>query len=393
MLAVATYVYVLRQPTVLSSPTLWADDGPIFFKGAIERGLGAIFDPYNGQLFLFQRLVALFAAPLPVAIQPAVYAAVAIAAAVLACSIVLSSRWRSAAPRSARFLCLLALLCSPAVDEVFGTLASAHWWLAIGLLLLGMLSDPLSRRLKNGELAFTALTALTGFAALYALPSLAIRAFRNRSGHSRALLWVAFLGVLVQYGYLLTSARRGNLGGMLADPAINLIAFVRRIFAEAVLGDTNLAVLWPMRMPDWWVWLIPIALVAALIAVWVRAPRLETMALLLALVGGWALALWTMWTLANPQEVLWLYGGRYLLVPMATLYVGLIMWWPKSTSGKATLGLACVLLATGLLSDYHLAPVPPADWAPFAACVEHRTTTCSTVIPPGWPLDVTPPGR
>src|SRR5450759_3953908 len=157
MLPVAVYVYVLRQPAVITAPTFWAEDGTIFFKGALEHGLGAIFEPYSGQVFFFQRVVALLAAPLPVSIQPAIYAAVAVAAAVLSCSIALSSRWRFSVPLTARFLCVLALLCSPAVEEVFGTLTNAHWWLAIGLVLVGMLSDPLSRRGKSGELAFTAL--------------------------------------------------------------------------------------------------------------------------------------------------------------------------------------------------------------------------------------------
>ena len=392
MLLAATCVYVLRQPAVVTSPTFWAEDGTIFFKGAIERGLGALFDPYNGQVWLFQRIVALLAATLPVSIQPAVYVLVSVATAVLSCSIVLSSRWRFSVPLEARFLCLLALLCSPAVDEVFGALSNAHWFLAIGLVLMGMLADPLSRRLKLGEIGFTALTALSGFAALYALPSLAVRAFRNRSGHSRALLWVALAGVVVQYVYLLASGRRGNLAGMIADPALDMIVLVRRIFGGAVLGDSNLALLWPNRLPDWWVWLLPIALIVALTVVWIRAPRIEVVALLLALLGGWALALWTLWAFTDPLGMLWSFGGRYFVVPVAMVYVSLTVSWPSGRLRRTMIGLACVLLTTGILSDFHLEPIPAADWAPFAACVEKGTTTCTTIIPPGWTLEVTPSG-
>jgi len=112
MLLSAAYIYVLRQPSVLMTPTFWAEDGTVFFKGALENGLGAIFQPYNGQLFLFQRLVAMLAALLPASITPAIYAVVAVAAAVLSCSIALSSRWRYEVPLVARFLCVLALLSS-----------------------------------------------------------------------------------------------------------------------------------------------------------------------------------------------------------------------------------------------------------------------------------------
>ena len=392
MLLVAAYVYVWRQPSVITAPTLWAEDGSVFLKGALEHGPGTLFEPYYGQISVFPRIVALLAAPLPVSIQPAIYAAVAVAAAVLSCSIVLSSRWRFSVPLSARFLCLLALLCSPAVDEVFGTLTNAHWWLGIGLVLIGMLSDPLSRRLKLGELAFTALTALTAFEAIYAVPSLAVRFFRNRSRHSLALLGVALAGILVQVGYLLNSGRHVNGTGMFNDPITEVIVLVRRVFAGSVVGDINLDLLWPNRMPDTWVWLLPIALILVLTAVWIRAPRLEVAALLLTLLGGWAIA---MWALTDPLTVLWLFRihGRYFMVPMAMLYLGLIVSWPTGMLRRGVAGLACVLLATGILTDYHLNPLPYVDWAPFAACVEKHTTTCTTVIPPGWQLEINPPGR
>ena len=392
MLLAAAYVYFLRQPTVLTAPTLWAEDGTIFLKGALEHGPGTLFEPYNGQTFVFQRIVALLAAPLSVSIQPAIYAGVAVAAAVLSCSIVLSSRWRFGVPLGARFLCLLALLCSPAVDEAYGTVSNSHWWLGIGLVLMGMLSDPLSRRLKLGELAFTALTALSGFAAIYAFPTLAVRAYRNRSRHSLALLGVALAGILVQVGYLLKSARHANGAGMFNDPATEVIILVRRVFAGSVVGDINLDLLWPNRMPDTWVWLLPIALILVLTAVWIRAPRLEVAALLLTLLGGWAIAIWA---LTVPLTVLWLFqiGGRYFMVPMAMLYLGLIVSWPTGMLRRGVAGLACVLLATGILTDYHLNPLPYVDWAPFAACVEKHTTTCTTVIPPDWQLEINPPGR
>jgi hypothetical protein len=391
MLLGAAYVYVMRQPTVFTRPVFYGEDGTVFFKGALEHGPGVIFQPYDGLIYVFQRLVALLAAPLPVSIQPAIYAVVAVAAAVLSCSIALSSRWRFSVPLTARYLCVLALLCSPSVHEVFGTLANAHWWLAVGLVLLGMLSDPLSRRLKLGELAFTAVAALSGFAAVYAIPTLAVRAFRNRSRHSLALLGVALAGAVVQVGYLLNSARPANGAGLFTHLKTDFLVLVKRLLVGPVLGDTNLATLWPGdRLPDTWVWLVPIVLIVALTAVWIRGPRIDLAALLLVFLGGWVLALGGT---PDPGNVLSFFG-RYFLVPMAMLYVSLIVSWPEGMLRRSMAGLACVLLATGILSDYHLSPLPAVDWGPFAACVEKGTShTCSTVVAPGWPLEVTPPGR
>ena len=395
MLAAATYIYVWRQPHILTSPTFWAEDGLIFFKGAFEHGLGAVLTPNNGQLWLFQRIVAGLAIPLPVSIQPALYAGVAVATAVLSCSIVLSSRWRWQVPLAARFVCLLALLCSPAVDqEALGTLTNSHWWLAIGLVLLGMLYDPLSRRLKIGEVVFTAVTALSGFAAIYAIPSLGVRAYRNRSRHSVAVLGVALSGVLVQLVYLhLSSVRNGDLRDTVMHPITTILVLVRRVFGCAALGGTNLFQMWPKRIPDWWLGLIVFALIVSLAAIWIVARRLEIGALLLAAVGGWLLATWELWTWKAPGLALWGLGWRYFLVPVAILYVSLIVTWSPGAPRRALAGVACVLLAAGIMSGYHVAALPSSNWTAFTRCMEARVTTCSVVIPPAWTVTVDPRGH
>ena len=393
MLGVATFIFVMREPSVFTTPSFWGEDGPIFFKGAIEQGIGAFLQQERGQLLIFERIVSFLSAPLPVSMQPALYAVACVAVAVLSCGIVLSSRWRFPIPLNARFLCMLALLCSPAVDEIYVTLTNAHWWLGIGLLLLGMLYDPSSRRLKFGEIMFTAVSAVSGYAAIYGIPSLAVRAWRNRSRYSLLLLGIAVSGLLVQvYNLLAQHVHTGGAPSFYAHPVTEVIALIRRILGGAAMGDTNLAVLWPMRLPALWVWLIPIALVVVLTAVWILASRLETSALLLTLLGGSFVFIWSLdWSI----DVLWLFAinGRYVVVPVAILYVSLIVWRSDSARRRVVTGLACVLLAVGILSDYRLSPlstVPPADWTPFAACVERGTTSCSVVIPPGWTLEIGP---
>jgi hypothetical protein len=384
-------------------PAFFADDG-LFFKHAVERGWHSLFEPYQGQLFLTQRAFAVVAEPLSAVYQPAIYWAAAVAAAVASCSFVLSSRLRVPAPFVLRCLCFAALLCSPAVDEAFASLTMAHWWLAIGLVVVGMLHDPRRGRLRIAEYAFTLVTALSGFAALYALPILGARALSERSRHSLVLLGVAAGGVLVQIGYLIASPRRGDVGQILAEPGTALLVLVKRVFGTAALGDVTLAEIWPQFTTEWWVWLITMALVGALVAVWARSARLESTAMILCLLGGWLVVLWPMTQPGGSLEILITWptsASRYFLVPIATIFVSLLLPSQPPASDmtipdarRVSVALACLLVSVGILTDYHLAPPPGerGDWAAFAACMERGTVACSTVIPPGWPLEVNPRG-
>jgi hypothetical protein len=396
MLVAATCLYIFRRPTSIALPVFFAEDGSVFFKDALARGWPSILDPYAGQVLAFQRAAAWGLSKLPVLIQPAAYVAVAVAVAVTSCSIVLSARWRTSAPIVARFACLIALLCSPAVDETFATLSNTHWWLGIGLLLLGMLHDPLNRRIKVGEMTFVAVAALSGFAVIYGLPSLAVRAIRERSRHSVALVSIAVVGLLLQIASVASSGRRGDLGAILSDPVRAFVVLIKRVFAASALGDSNLMNGWLGYQADWWVWLVTLTLIAAFLVVWSRSPSLESAALLLTLLGGWILALYAMSQPGSSIDLLVMWptaASRFFLAPVAVLFVTLIVAPQRTVMARVGSGVACLLLAVGILSDYRLIPLQKVDWEPFARCVEQAVTTCSTTIAPDWPLQIEPAGQ
>ena len=400
MLLVAGYVYISRRPSSIQLPTFWAEDGTVFFKDAIERGGRALVEPYAGQLLFLQRTVAWAATVLPALIQPAIYAAVSIILAVLSSAIVLSSRWRHPVPLVARFVCLLALLCSPQVDDTFATLVNTHWWLGIGLLALGMLRDPPRRSLRIGELAFTAVAALSGLAALYSIPLLSVRAVRNKSRHSLAIVAVAAACILVQAAFLIGSGRHGNLTAILSHPGVALLIGLKRLLGTAAFGAANLADLWPLQTMDWLIWLTVGVLAVALLAVWLacarnRETRFETAALVAVVIGGWFLAMWALTEPGLSIDMLFWPGAaaRYFLVPTAAIYLSLLLYRPIGVLSRVGFAVTCVLLATGILSGYRLSVIEPVDWGPFAACVDDARPQCSIVIPPEWQLDVSPPAR
>ena len=186
---------------------MWAEDGTIFFAQDFERGATSLFDGYGGQLLLAHRSIALGASIFPLAWRPAIYVISAFAVTLACCSLVLSSRWCAPVSFPVRVVCLFALVSMPGTDEIMFTLTNIHWWLAVGVVILGLLDDPRSRLGRVAEAAFVIVVALTGFSALYGLPVLLFRWLRSRTGHARALLIAAGTGLFVQLGVLASSSR------------------------------------------------------------------------------------------------------------------------------------------------------------------------------------------
>jgi hypothetical protein len=394
LLVLAGVAYVLRRPDVLTSPSFWAEDGTRFFKDAVEKGTVSLFLGTNGQWFLFQRAIALLVRPLPVGLQPALYSVTAIVITVLAVGLLLSRRWRAPVSVRLRYACLIAILCTPSVDEAFGNLVNVHWWLSIGLVLLGMLWDPISARARRGEMVFVGVTALSGFSGLYGLPSLLVRAGRARSRHSAGLVVVAVVGIAVQIVYLFTSGRHGDPGIALADLGTAATIFVKRIFGTAAVGDDVLIAAWPSREPAVWVLGLTLLLLVSTLVIWLTEARLETAALVATMLGGWLLILYagtqagaSFDNLLRPAA-----GGRLLLVPIAILPVSIVARRRASNAVVATVA-AVSILSFGAVSDYRLQPRQPMAWRDFAQCIEARQGPCRTTIPPNWSLDVDPTVR
>jgi hypothetical protein len=391
MLATGVLVYLLRNPMSVLAPTMWAEDGTLFFKDAVERGWTALLEPYAGQLIVVPRVMATLLAPLPAAVQPTLYAAAAAVVAVLSCGVVLSSRWRESVPIAARFACLLALVGMPGVGEAHAIVATSHWWLGIGLLLLGMLRDPSGRWSRAGEVAFVAAAATSGFVAVYAVPMLAVRALQARSRHSWLVLGTATVGCAIQVGSLLASSRRGDIGVILADPAAGLGVLAKRVLATIAIGDRGLAVVWPFDAPSV-AGVVAACMVAALVALmWARSPMLEVGALIAAVVGGVVLALWAL-TGPGAELGMLFWGGaasRFFLIPKAALLITVVATWSHDRVWRAAAALFLVILTVGIVADYAVTPMPRVEWTRFARCLDESSDHCATVIPPGWTLEVT----
>lgn len=138
-------ILAARQPDRLLPVDFVLEDGLIFFAQAYnEPPLTALLTRYAGYYHLIPRLVAALAAPLPLAIIPAIYGYAALAMAALATSWFYLPHFRGLIRQDGyRLALVLLLVCAPNV-EAPNVIAYSQWFLA--LWGLGLLLMPAPRR-------------------------------------------------------------------------------------------------------------------------------------------------------------------------------------------------------------------------------------------------------
>ena len=390
LVAAGAWIYVVRRPSSIVSPAFWAEDGTIFFKGAIETGWRAIFEPFAGQLLLFQRGIAFLAAPLPVLIQPAIYSVSAIVAAVASTAILLSPRWRTACPP-----CRPVHLRHRVAEFPAGRRPLRH---AQQCPLVARHRLDIAR---NAQRSATTCGASRGVGVHSHRELVRVRCpLRSsdvgRPRHPKSL--EAFLGdrwhcdgrcpgpghlprrIIPPWRH--RTDRRGRRQGRVGAHQ----ASVRDRCARGpepggpcTTQDHGSADLGGLDPPgsDHRIPLDPRCQRSS--HSHLKLPRLGCV-----FISGWMLALWAL-TLPglNLDMAFWPAAApRYFVVPTAAIYLLLLLWKPGGRGSFIALGVAVALLASGLLGGYPLNPRPAVDWAPFATCVDQTSQHCSIVIPP-----------
>ena len=390
----ALYLLVLRRPDSLFAPTMWAEDGVIFFKGAVDHGASSLFDGYNGQFLLLQRTVALVAEPLPVAWQPAIYAVVALLVTVGSCSWVLSALGHADLVPGARGLSVRL--------GVHAGHGGGHRH-ADELPLVARGRRP-RHRLPHRPTAATGAhprdrlrrrsTALSGFAVLYGLPALLFRGGVTKSRHSRTLVAVAVTGLAIEAAYLIASPREGSAGRLThigADTTMLLV--VKKVFGLAALGDVNFAQSWPLRQAPLWAWTITFVLLVLVVAAVRRAARRRSgtgSCAAYSARGSWRSGRKPRPAVDSPRLLLPGIGNRYFVPAIAAIYLLVLMATSRRRLRALVVATTAVLLLVGIASDYHLATTRPCRLvASSLGASTGSQQTCTVVIPPGWEVVIT----
>jgi hypothetical protein len=362
---------LLRRPTALSNPGLFAEDGLVFLLQSLSDGASAVVEPYNGYIHLLPRLVAGLATLLPLSWTPLVFTLCSGLVAVSACSLLLSKRFEALIPSYAQRVLLFGLLLLiPRLTEVHLALNSTLWWCGVALLLTAVAGDPRTRMGRIAELLAVPVLVLSGLAGLVLAPTMAFRVARTRSLHSKILLGIWYVTALVQLCVYLTQDRR-NGSVPIGTPLVR--AGFEKVFGSLVLGAGSIDGRWASGVPA--VLLVMLSLIAAAwAALVVLGLRWEFSAAVLyaaaATVTAGFLALGP-FAAALPD--------RYTVLPIAAVLIGLVAAQPKVKALSILRLSLLILIVVMRCTDFVVPARPDTQWSRSALCLSIPANTC--VIP------------
>jgi hypothetical protein len=370
---------LLRRPTALSNPGLYAEDGLVFLLQSLSDGASAVVEPYNGYIHLLPRLVAGLATLLPLSWTPLVFTLCSALIAVGACSLLLSQRFEALIPSYAQRVLLFGLLLLiPRLTEVHVDLNSTLWWCGVALLLTAVAGDPKTRAGRIAELLAVPVLVLSGLAGLVLAPTMAFRVVRTRSLHSKILLGIWYVTALVQLCVYLTQDRK-NGSVPIGTPLIR--AGFEKVFGSLVLGAGSVDGRWASGVPR--VLLVMLSLFAV---VW---------AALVVLGLRWEFSAALLYTTAASVTAGFLALGpaaaalpdRYTVLPIAAVLIGLVAAQPKLKALSILRLSLLILIVVMRFTDFAIPARPDTDWSRSADCLALPANTCVIPLnPEGWTL-------
>ena len=246
-------VFVMRKPLALLAPTIWGEDGGIFWAEALTPGPD-LFSPYAAQWWLSQRILFSLLVHLPVSAMPILIYLAACAVAVLAVAVILQHRAQALfGTLGNQVLAFALLILLPTVTEIQGNQANLQVWLAMGLLVLLVLPAPVSAGGKALELLYVVVACLTGIVGVIVAPVAVWAVVRERSRYvwwrSGFVLLCAVVNVAVW-----ASQDRPPSGDLLERVESIPGGLMKRWGGAMILGHHLMRLVWPrgsrQRMGD-----------------------------------------------------------------------------------------------------------------------------------------------
>lgn len=372
----ATALLMLRKPWALTTPQLWAEDGPIHLADVDSWGAHACLVPYRGYLHLLPRLIAWLASRIAdVAYAPAIYntCALLVAAALFV---------RVASPRltlPGKPWLILAFVLAAHTGEVWLNITNLHWLTAFFLLLQTLIDRPTTAWQRVGDLALLVVVGLTGPFVIVFLPLFAWRWWRERNGDTRAMLLLAIACAAVQIYFLETTGLKAPGQPWRLDLLLAIIGSrlaVWPLFGSAIAESLS----WPALGA------IGLMFIVALLA-W--ALRRDSRRPLRAPIVVAFLAIATV-CIARVRPDTWAYpdlvnGDSYFYIARVLL-LWLLIWefdaqFRPVAAAARTLGLLALIMQ---LPDFRLPAPPDYEWAAYCETIRRGDPAKIPILPPGF---------
>lgn len=315
---VVGFVYALLRTTPHSAGVLWAEDGGVFYVGALTvgEGLSHVLSTYAGYLHVIPRLIAAAASMLPSEMVAYAYTAAAAAITSLLAVFVFFAARRHFTNSVIPFLVWFQFLAlTLALGEVANTVANLHWYLDVAVFW-AVFTRFDSRWMRTMAALVTVSAILSDPSAMLAIIPLAARLVIF--GRRAELPWfvVSLIATVIQASAFIIAPSTGDVRPTsVTHPSI--AGMFQQFSVRAVLAPL-IGVKATESIPD--ATLVPIAIAGfvALIALlaWlvVRASRVRGFAI--AAFGYSILIFAVSWynvdIALRPLET----GARYVIVPV-----------------------------------------------------------------------------
>lgn len=212
--------------------SLWYEDGYMLINQAHRYGLGSILIPHSGQLFLYQRIIAILTIPVSLEILPYVFSLgwlfsfLCIIWVIHKRSSLLGLNYPSTA-----FL-VTAIALQPSHGEPFFNLCHASSFMGVAMALFLCIPD--KRRVSIAEVVFLIVASLTGGASIIMVPTLALQLILLRDFSSRKIVYLIVVsGAIIQAFFAIGSERLSWAGN------VDLRAWLRAIHTFFLFGKTG----------------------------------------------------------------------------------------------------------------------------------------------------------
>ncbi|MDZ5647903.1 hypothetical protein [Nitrospirillum sp. BR 11828] len=353
---------ISRDADWVLHPTLWAEDGVIWFQNAYAKGLSVLFATSAGYLNFFPYAMALAARALPLGWLPGWMMAGGFIAQ-LAPAVLLLVRGAPLIPSLwARGALAVFYLGVPNSYEIHLNLTNAQWHLMLLSFLMLVLPAPAARGWRGVQYGVLLLNGLTGPFCLFLAPVALWQWLGSAPDQRRhAFIQAAIVGfaALAQAVCLLTIGA-GERQNMVLGPSATRLARILtdQLFLSGLLGTTNVNIL---QQDALWhhplmAWCIAVAGLSIITLALVKGPSgfrklclAGVILLACGLVSPASGAFGDQWVLFDIPG----YGGRYFVIPILIFFIACLILVVKAP-GKYRIP-ACALLAVfivGMRADW-----------------------------------------